>query len=129
MAKVKAWLVTWEWFGNHAAQSDKVVEILNPRWSGERVRRLVELIYHRDALLSEKISWRVRRKRQPYPAEFVKFEGMPFEYEISCGHNPWLRARLVDDLEVSIDRTGKEVATWKDRHKLREVRERARSFA
>jgi hypothetical protein len=122
--KFKAWLITWEWIGDHAKRPDKVAEILNPRLQPERVREIVELLYHRDASLSEKIAWRLRRQKQVYPAEFVRFEGVPYEGEIICGHNPWLRARLVDDLTVTLDEHGKETAFWKDRHKLQEVRER-----
>jgi len=47
--KVKAWLVTWEWIGDHAKRPDKVAEILDPRLPAEQVRRIVELLYHREA--------------------------------------------------------------------------------
>jgi hypothetical protein len=97
---------------------------LDPRLSGAKVRTIIELLYHREASLSEKVAWRLRHKRQPYPAEFVSFEGVPYEGEIVCGHNPWLRARLVDDLTVERDEHGKETASWKDRHSLPEVRKR-----
>ena len=122
--KFKAWLVTWEWMGEHAKRRDKVAEILDPRLSGAKVRGIIELLYHHEASLSEKVAWRLRRQRQPYPAEFVKLEGMPYEGEISCGHNPWLRARLVDDLSIVRDEHGKEKATWRDRYSTRDVRKK-----
>lgn len=122
--KHKAWLVTWEWIGDHAKQPNKVAEILEPRLPPERVRRIVELLYHRDASLSEKVAWRLRKQRQIYPAEFVKLEGLPYPGEIICGHNPYLRARLVDDLIIEHGADGKETATWKDRYRLRGVREK-----
>ena len=28
---MKAWLVTWEWMGDHAAVQDRIASILNPR--------------------------------------------------------------------------------------------------
>jgi hypothetical protein len=93
---VRAWLITWEWVGDHAKPPNKVVEILDPRLSEERVRQIVELLYHRDALLSEKIAWRLRHRQQPYPAKFTRFHGVDWTGEITCGHNPWLHARLVD---------------------------------
>src|SRR5690348_14969615 len=118
----KAWLITWEWSGEHAKRPDKVAEILDPRLPPERVRQIVELFYHRDALLSEKISWRLRKQRQPYSAEFVKVEGLPWPGQIHCGHNPWLLARLVDDFQVVRDENGHEKARWKNRYDPRDIR-------
>jgi hypothetical protein len=43
--KSRAWLVTWEWAGDHAKRTDKVVAIFGPRLGGERVRELVEFLY------------------------------------------------------------------------------------
>lgn len=117
-----AWLVTWEWSGNHAKRPDKVAEILDPRTQPERVRQIVELLYHRNALLTEKISWRLRRREQVYPAEFLILEGVKWTGEITCGHNPWLRARLVDNLIVEAGAEGREAASWNDRHSPREMR-------
>jgi len=126
---LSAWLVTWELSGAHAKRDDKVAEILDPRIQPERVRQIVELLYHRDSALSEKIRWRLRRQDQPYPAEFLTLEGVEWFGEIICGHNPWLRARLVDDLIVQADVDGKETATWKDRHNPREVGKKIRQIA
>jgi hypothetical protein len=122
----KAWLVTWEWLGNHAKPKEKVVEILDPRLHPERVREIVELLYHREALLSEKIAWRLRRRKQPYPAEFQILEGVKWRYDITCGHNPWLRARPVENLIIQTDADDKETASWTDRHHLPEVRKMLR---
>ena len=114
----KAWLVTWEWAGDHAKRADKVAAILSPRLGGEHVRELVEFLYILDtASLSEKLSWAVSRDRNPYPAKFGTLNGVTWEGEILCGHNPWLLARLVDDLIVERDQEGKERATWKERPK------------
>ena len=90
---------------------------VSPRLKAESVRHLVEFIYRRDASTIEKINWRLRRKPCPYPAEFVKIEGMPFSQEISCGHNPRLRARQAR-LHIAEDNT----VTWTDNFTLEEVR-------
>lgn len=119
---LKAWLVTWEWIGNHAKRKDKVAEILDPRVPAERVREIVELLYHREASLVEKVAWRLRKRQQAYPAEFSTMEGVKWAGEITCGHNPWLRARLVDNLIIETDTHGKETASWVERHPPREVR-------
>ena|SRR6266550_1087067 len=122
--KFKAWLVTWEWMGDHAKPPDKVAEILDPRLPPARVREILELLYHRDASLSEKMAWRLQKKRQVYPAKFIDLEGLQWHGQIECGHNPWLFARLVDDLMVECDENGKENATWKDRYSPRDLREK-----
>lgn len=126
---LKAWLVTWEWSGRHAEPKERVVEILDPRLPPEKVRQIVELRYHQDALLSEKIAWRLRRRKQPYPAEFQILEGTQWRYDITCGHNPWLHARLVDNLIVEVGPDGEEIPTWTDRHNLPEVRKMIRRIS
>jgi hypothetical protein len=118
----KAWLVTWEWSGDHAKPKDKIVEILDPRIPPERVRQIVELLYHREASLREKVAWRLRKRRQPYAAEFTVLEGVQWTGEITCGHNPWLRARLVDNLIIETAEGGKETASWDDRYSPHEMR-------
>jgi hypothetical protein len=70
----------------------RTVEILDPRMSPERVREIVELFYHSEASLSEKVAWRLRKREQSYPAEFVTIEGVRWAGQITCGHNPWLVA-------------------------------------
>ncbi len=99
----KAWLVRWEWTGDHAAREQPVVAILSPRLGGERVRRAVEMLY---AVLTYRPDEMLGAAQQyssfnPYPAEFatvsVNVDGgtaqVPWEGEIVCGHNPWLAAR------------------------------------
>ena len=110
--KARAWLVTWEWAGDHAQRCDKVAAIFNPRWSAQRVREFVEFIYLSDYTLSERLVYAVHKRRNPYLATFGPTTG-----EIHCGHNPWLYARCVDDLTVERDANGKEMVTWKERPK------------
>ena len=97
---MKAWLVTWEWVGDHAAVEEPIVSILSPRLSDETVRKYVEQLY---ADLSYSFSERLRFLRKPgenpYPAQFdIKWiivdnsgrEGPMHTGRISCGHNPHL---------------------------------------
>jgi hypothetical protein len=89
-----AWLVTWEWSGDHARVEDPVVALFNYRWPGETVRLVVEQIY--SALkhsISDKFAVARNRKNTPYPAQARDIDGVPWLGEISCGNNPWLRAR------------------------------------
>ncbi len=40
-----AWLITWEWRGDHARVENDVATILNYRLRGTTVRSIVELLY------------------------------------------------------------------------------------
>ena len=119
---MKAWLVTWEWLGDHAAVEEPIVSILSPRLSDETVRKHVEQLY---ADLSYSFSERLRfvRKRgeNPYPAEFIKKriivdksgrEGPMLTGRIICGHNPFLYAQKVADIRVQRDEKGDERLCW-----------------
>jgi hypothetical protein len=113
---MKAWLVTWEWSGDRAKRYNKVAAIFNPRFGEDRVRQLVEFIYlSAEYSLSERMGFAKDPKHNPYPAEFGSLDGVPWRGEINCGHNPYLFARLVDDLTVEADAHGNEKPSWKER--------------
>jgi len=115
--KMKAWLVTWEWCGEYAKRDDPFAAILNPRFSGERVRELVGFMYRSaEYSLSDQAEYARNKRHDPYPAEFGQtLDGSPWAGEIICGHNPFLHARLVDDLIVERNAEGKEKVLWKKR--------------
>lgn len=99
--------------GDHAEVEDQVAAILNYRTSPERVRRFVELLYaSRFYSYSEKLLFAKDRKRNPYPAEFGAVNGLPWQGQVTCGHNPWLFARLVENLRVEVDEQGEEQLVW-----------------
>ena len=106
------WLVTWEWDGDHAARDNNIAAILNWRLSEEKVRQLVELIYANEQFtLSERLSYAKNKHNTPYPAQF---NGM-YSGQIVCGGNPFLYARLADDIKVDRDLDGIETLTWTER--------------
>lgn len=111
--RVKAWLVTWEWIGDHAKRDEKIAAILNPRLSETKVKEIVELLYMQEGYsLSEKLTCALHKKRNPYPANIEYSHGRwP---TINCGHNPFLRAEPVDDFAVQRDDHGFDIAaSWK----------------
>jgi hypothetical protein len=61
------------------------------------------------------MAWALDKKSNSYPAQFGALDGVPRQGEIICGHNPYLRARLVDDFSVEIEAEGNEKPTWKER--------------
>jgi hypothetical protein len=114
---MKAWIVTWEWIGDHAARSPKIVSVLSPRLGARTVQDYIERLY---ADLHYSLEERARIAKtptsNPYRAEFIRLQSGPrFEGRIECGHNPWLYGRLVDDLKVERDEAGTEHATWAER--------------
>jgi hypothetical protein len=115
---MKAWLVTWEWSGHDARRDDTVAAIFNARFGVERIREYVEFLYANETYtLRERMAWARDKKNNPYPAQFATLNDVPWEGEIICGHNPYLRARLVDDLSIEVLAEDKEKATWKERPK------------
>ena len=120
-----AWLVTWEGTGDHAKVENKIVTVLNYRRSPVNVRMIVEQLYaDRVYNLSELLEYAKKKKNCPYPAKFYVMKGGgAWSSRITCGHNPYLYARLVDDLRVTEDEGGKESLSWKERPVLAELPE------
>lgn len=113
---VAAWLVTWEHSGEHARPPERVAAVLGPRMPGRRVAEIVELLYANASYdPAERIALIRRGVHNPYPARFGTLRGVPWEGEITCGHNPWLEARLVDNLRVECDSSGADRFAWDER--------------
>jgi hypothetical protein len=107
----KAWLVTWDWAGRHATVSKRevIVAILRPQTGPDTVKRIIELLYA--AREYEPIDKLDALTRNPYPAQFntitveqpmpggeIFTQRVPYIGQMACGHNPYLYARLVDNL-------------------------------
>src|SRR2546426_3476002 len=107
---MKAWLITWEWTGEAAAVADRVVGVLNPRWTVKRVSEIIEFLYIEcTSTLAEIAMYARNSDNNPYRAK------RDFNGQITCGQNPWLWARLVDDLEITADdQTRIERVTWRE---------------
>ena len=104
-----AWLITWEWL----EEKEEIAAILNYRTSPEKVREIVELLYVNEYLIEEeKIAYAKNKKNTPYPAEFERIRGERWLGRIFCGPNPFLYARMVDDLKI--EKTSGKII-WKER--------------
>ena len=117
---MKAWLITWDGIGEHVAVEESIVAILSARMSGAQVRRYVSFYYaSRTATLRDKLDQaRYNNPAQPaYRAEFDRIgpRGIPWAGRITCGHNPWLYARKVDNLKVVETHDGQEKLEWQER--------------
>lgn len=108
---MKAWLITLQ----GTSQPEKVISILPPRYPANKVREYVEQLYV-DLFLSptERISYLKNKKNAAYQAEFDTINGVQV-CRITCGHNPWLFARPVVNLQVITDEQGTERFNWQNR--------------
>ncbi len=111
-----AWVITWEWANDSASKEKKVAAILNYRRSPEQVKMIVEALYNSsEYALSDQFSIAKDRKSNPYPATYGDKNGIPFQAYMSCGHNPFLLARLVKDIKLMIDCNGDEYLMVKNK--------------
>lgn len=103
----KAWLLTWEWTGDHAVVEDNIAGILRPRLSREMVGKIVESLYAiHEYSLSELAYYSRRPKENPYVAQW-------HNNGCICGHNPSLHANYVHKLNVTESpETGLETINW-----------------
>jgi hypothetical protein len=108
---MKAWIIKWNWLGDHATVDHPDVAILSARTSARKVREYVEVIYKtREYRLHEQLDQARYNKPQQnlYPAEFSgKWEG-----NIVCGHNPYLEAFLAEGINVGTDDEGNELLSY-----------------
>lgn len=103
----KAWLLTWEWAGKHAAVEDRIAAILRPRMSPKSVGEMVENLYAiHEYSPTELARWSKHPEENPYKAQW-------HEGYCICGHNPSLHAYSVHDLVIAVDpESGLETITW-----------------
>jgi len=113
-----SWLVTWGMVGHEGKVKYEPAAILNGRLSGENVRKIVELLFVNErCTLGERIAYAKNNKNTLFPARFEMVLGVPWEDRIYCGSNPFLYARLVDDLRVIVNENGEKELTCKEQDK------------
>ena len=106
---MNAWLITWQWSGEHARVRDPLVAILSSRKSRSSIAELVEFLYLRASGEAADLAYYAnRRKLLRYPAQIDQ------NCRITCGHNPWLYARVVSNLSVEANADRTEVIRWRE---------------
>ena len=102
-----AWIITWE---NAGDGESSVALILPGDIEAERVEWLVQELYIANTASDpEKFDSGLRR-RVAYPAK--KSTTTSGHVRISCGHNPHLRARLVQGIRLQQGEDGVEFLGW-----------------
>lgn len=113
----KAWVIYWEAAGGHKHinEDEKVVAIMSSRFSGERIRFLVQQIYTAlRATQSEKAQVINDPEFNPFRAKFGHLGNIPCQDVVRAGHNPFFCARLVQNLRVIDLGDGKEKVEWEE---------------
>jgi hypothetical protein len=111
------WLVTWESAGGRAATEirEPIAAILSGRMSGRQIAQILEYLYaSRYYTPAEWLAW-AKTGTPPYHATLGELGGHTWEGEVSCGHNPYLYARKVDDLRFRAGADGAPKPHWKER--------------
>lgn len=104
---IRAHLITWEAASDSSwdlladrgvGPKRRIALVLSPRLGSTRLEQTIEDLYAAFAYAPSDMINRVRTKRNPYPAAWhVAANGYGV---LTCGHNPYLRCRLVSNLRV-----------------------------
>lgn len=107
-----AWLIQWEWVGDNASVAKPYVDIVSSRKTANLVGGYLQRLYGVFALsLTERIG----------AARYLDADMPPYQsrsrvtktgIEVRCGTNPYLVARLVRNVEVTVDADGNEHVSW-----------------
>ena len=107
-----AWLVTWETRGDGVDPPPRgVAAILLPHISSQTVQRLMERIYAYECYDEAELLECARDPgHNPYRAVSEVVDG--YRFLVTCGDNPYLRARYVSDLNLQSDEDGVRRLAW-----------------
>jgi hypothetical protein len=112
---VKAWLITWE--GDHNKEN-AVAMLLPPKMVEQRVGEFIELLYaNARGTLGERLIYATERDHfnLPYRARRAQRNGGDWESHLLCGENPYLYARLVEQVTVEgAGENGAESLQWRE---------------
>ncbi len=114
---MKAWLITWDWIGDHAAVDNLLVAIFTSRRTDKWVAEFLEQFYLAFSCTARDMAYYANRKKKiPYKANTpMIINDIPHGNRITCGDNPWLYARVVRDLNIKSDiDEDYEIISWKE---------------
>jgi hypothetical protein len=112
---MNAWVITWECASERQGSKIKnhIASILPEHTNEEVVKCVMHLLYANHCACGP-------HSEHIHSAEQVRFAAGEFPYRptqdgrggFTCGHNPYLRARRVQDLTVTRDPDDHDVLTW-----------------
>lgn len=86
--------------GDHAAVERQLVAVLSGRVGHRRVRDFVRLFWAAHQLDADELIAQAKGVAMPYEPQFGRLANAVYTGEITCGHNPWIYARLVANLRT-----------------------------
>lgn len=119
----RAWLLTWEHATDGPDVPNRLVAIVSSRYSDTRVKAILEQYYVSNYLsIPEQFSYVKSKESCPYKVEYSTVTvseksqlSASFAESMIIGGNPYLWARIVQELETWIDGDGREFLKWKER--------------
>lgn len=118
--KSKAWLITWESLEKEECLFDKkIISIRDARVSNERIAEFIEQFYIATQYnLSSKFCFSSRFKINPYPVKYSNTEKNGryiYTGQMTCGDNPYIFARIVENLIIYSNDNGEEEIKWSEK--------------
>lgn len=106
--KKSAWIVEWKGTDKKYMEGKDIIAIFDSRKSPDTIKDFVENYYMSSKYsIYEKAYYSSHRKLNPYPAKYDSSNGV-----IHCGHNPFISAKLVKNLHISVNDDGAEILAW-----------------
>ena len=103
---MRAWMIQWKHSDSSNPTKNQPVTFVSNRLGVKTVARIVEALYSSEYTLQERASAAKQGGHVPYPA-------VTDNDKVTCGHNPFLCARRVKDIEFTVDPdTHREVLRW-----------------
>ena len=108
---MNAWLLTWEGTAGPALVTDqKIVAIITARKSLRAIAELVDVLYCRSVDTAYDMAFLANKRKQRDSQYRSIYSTMS---HLHYGRNPWIYARVVSNLRVKRDETGKrEIVRW-----------------
>ena len=97
---MKAWIVRWEWMGEHASHEKPLIAVLSARCGVEDIKKFVERHY---LVVTATASEQIEYARYRNPRDLAYPVGVSVGGVIHCGHNPFIVARRGKDVHVDED--------------------------
>ena len=107
---MNAWLITWA-----TEPPEVIVAVLSSRKSADTVAAFMEVLYESARYgLADCMVFANRRGTMPHRAQTpLTIHGYAHRDRVLCGNGPWLHARKVRDLKVTVDTSSnEEVVSW-----------------
>ena len=112
--KKSAWIIYWNYAEKKFDQSH-IIAIFDSRNSNRCIESFI--IHHylaHQGTLEEKVYFSSHIKEYPYKVEYEKINGVKWSGSMSCGHNPFITARIVRNLCLSYKDKDDEIIHWDD---------------